>query len=190
MKKMLLFTFCVLFWGITVAGAATEGGSSPGADYLIGPGDVLDISIWKDEALTKSVLVLPDGRISFPLIGILNAAGKTLPDLKKEIEVKISKYLTDPVLTVGVNQVNSMIIYIIGRVNAPGKFILNSNVNVLQALAMAGGLNPFAKKSSIKIFRQDGGKTESFPFNYDEVVRGSRLDQNITLQRGDVLVVP
>ena len=111
MKKMLLFTFCVLFWGIIVAGAATEGGPSPGADYLIGPGDVLDISIWKDEALTKSVLVLPDGRISFPLIGILNAAGKTLPDLKKEIEVKISKYLTDPVLTVGVNQVNSMIIY-------------------------------------------------------------------------------
>jgi len=162
----------------------------PGSDYTIGPGDVLDISIWKDEALTRSLLVLPDGTIAFPLIGILKAGGKTLPELKKEIEEKITRYVTDPVLSAEVRQVNSMIVYVIGRVNNPGRFVLNANINVLQALAMAGGLNPFAKKGDIKVFRQRGDKTEIFPFDYDDVVKGSRLKDNIQLNRGDVVVVP
>jgi polysaccharide biosynthesis/export protein len=189
-KRLLLVSLCLFFLSGALAQAAPEETAAPAGDYIIGPGDVLDISIWKDEALTRSVLVLPDGKIAFPLIGILTASGKTLPELKKEIEGKITQYVTDPVLSAEVRQVNSMIVYVIGRVNNPGKFILNANINVLQALAMAGGLNPFAKKGDIKVFRQDGAKTEIFPFDYDDVVDGSRLKDNIELKRGDVVVVP
>lgn len=158
--------------------------------YIIGPGDVLDVSVWRDDALTKTVVVLPDGRISFPLIGEISAAGRTIEEIKKEIKEKLSLYVSDPILNLEVKQVNSLIIYVIGRVNNPGRFLLNTNVNVLQALSMAGGLNPFAKKEKIKIFRDEGGKTKIIPFNYDEVVEGKNIEQNITLKRGDVVVVP
>jgi polysaccharide export outer membrane protein len=110
--------------------------------------------------------------------------------LKREIEEKISPYVPDVTLSLEVKQVNSMLLYVIGRVNSPGRFSLNANVNVLQALSMAGGLNPFAKRNSIKIFRQEGGKTQIFDFQYDSVVDGKFLRQNIILQRGDVVVVP
>jgi polysaccharide export outer membrane protein len=96
----------------------------------------------------------------------------------------------DPVLSLEVKQANSMLIYVIGRVNSPGRFVLNSNVNVLQTLAMAGGLNPFAKKDKIKIFRQEGDRTVIFGFSYKEVVDGNNLEENIQLRRGDVIVVP
>ncbi len=162
--------------------------------YLIGPGDVLNISVWKDEALTKDVIVLPDGTISFPLIGLLKAEGKTVAQLKAEIEEKISQYVPEPVLNVEVKQVNSMLIFVIGRLNmlstVSGRLVLNANANVLQALAMTGGLNPFAKRNSIKIFRQEGGKTRIFPFHYDDVIEGKRLEENIELKRYDVIVVP
>ena len=147
--------------------------------YLIGPGDILTISVWKDDALTKDVVVLPDGVISFPLLGLLKASGKTVAQLKAEIEEKISQYVTEPVLNVEVKQVNSMIVFVIGRLNmaGSGRLILNANANVLQALAMAGGLNTFAKRNSIKIFRQEGGKTIIFPFHYDDVVEGKRIEK-------------
>jgi polysaccharide export outer membrane protein len=161
--------------------------------YLIGPGDVLSISLWKDEALTKDVVVLPDGIISFPLIGLLKAGGKTVPQLWAEIEEKIAQYVTEPVLNVEVKQVNSMLIFVIGRLNmtsSSGRLVLNANANVLQALAMAGGLNTFAKRNSIKIFREERGKTLMFLFHYDDVVEGKRLEENIELKRYDVIVVP
>jgi polysaccharide export outer membrane protein len=169
---------------------AGETGGDFGPDYILGPGDVVDIAVWKDETLTKSVIVLPDGKISFPLIGEVKAAGRTIPQLKQEIKQKISPYAPDPIISVEVRQVNSMLIYVIGRVNAPGRFALNTNVNVLQALTMAGGLNAFAKRDKIKIFRQEGNQTKIFRFKYDDVTEGSDLDQNIVLRRGDVIVVP
>lgn len=174
--------------------AAPGPGGSPGvdfgADYLLGPGDVIDVGVWKDETLSKSLVVLPDGKISFPLIGEIKAAGRTVPQLKKEIEQKIARYAPDPIVSIEVRQVNSMLIYVIGRVNTPGRFSLNTNVNVLQALTMAGGVNPFAKRDRIRIFRQEGAKTTIFRFKYDEVVEGIDLEQNIMLQRGDIVVVP
>jgi polysaccharide biosynthesis/export protein len=174
--------------------AATKGTAAQDASidstYPIGPGDVLGISIWKDDALTKDVVVLPDGLISFPLLGLIKAAGKTVAELRAELVENISLYVTDPVLNVEVKQVNSMIIYVVGRVNAPGRFSLNTNISALQALATAGGLNPFAKRDKIKILRQESGKTRIFPFNYDEIAEGRRLEENIELKRGDVIVVP
>ena len=160
------------------------------ATYPIGPGDVLGISIWKDEALTKDVVVLPDGVISFPLVGLIKAAGKTVAQLKSELEERLSQYVTDPVLNVEVKQVNSMIIYVIGRVNTPGRISLNTNITALQALATAGGLNPFAKRDKVKIMRQEGGITRIFPFHYDDIADGKHLEENIELKRGDVIVVP
>jgi polysaccharide export outer membrane protein len=171
---------------VKAAGEASKVDSS----YLIGPGDVLEIAVWKDEALTKAIVVRPDGNISFPLIGELAAEGKTVSQLKAAIEARLSKYVPDVDLYVNVQQVNSMIVYVIGKVNSPGRHILNAQVNVLQLLATAGGLNPFAKRGSIKIFRQDGTKTRILNFDYDDVTDGKHLEQNIILQRGDVVVVP
>jgi polysaccharide export outer membrane protein len=181
-----------LLWAAAGSVAGGEpAGVQPSADYLIGPGDVLAIAVWKDEALTRQVTVLPDGRIAFPLIGQLTAAGKTLGALTGEIEQKLARYVPDMTLNVSVQQVNSMWIYIIGKVNGPGRFNLNTDVSVLQALAMAGGLNAFAKRGDIKIFREqaDGG-TQILPFDYDRVADGEDIRQNVKLRRGDVVVVP
>lgn len=160
------------------------------AGYLIGPGDVLDISVWKDEALTRSCVVRPDGAISFPLIGDVMAAGRTVSQLKAEMEKRLNRYVPKATLSLEVKQINSMIIYVIGKVNSPGRYVMSANVEVLQALATAGGLNVFAKQNKIKIFRQEKDETTIFPFEYDEVIAGKRLEQNIMLKRGDVVVVP
>jgi polysaccharide export outer membrane protein len=182
---MVVFFLCPLTsWG------AKETPVLPTDEYRIGPGDILDISVWKDEALTKQVAVLPDGKISFPLIGEVTAGGKTLAELRQELEKKLSRYVPDINLSVVVTRINSMIVYVVGRVNNPGMFALNTNVNVLQALSMAGGLNPFAKRSKIKIFREERNGTQIFPFDYDDVTKGENLPQNIRLKRGDVVVVP
>ncbi len=162
--------------------------SSP--DYIIGPGDQIGISVWRDENLTKTVVVLPDGKISFPLLGELIAGNKTVARLKQELEAGLNRYIADTNVTVEVKQSNSMIIYITGRVNAPGRQLLVADTNVMQALAMAGGLNPFARRGKVRIFRQEQGKTTMFPFDYDDVMDGRHLETNIVLKRGDVIVVP
>ena len=165
--------------------------TSPVMDYIIGAGDVLNVSVWKDEALTRQVVVLPDGKIGFPLIGQVTAAGKTVAELTKELEQKLGRFVPGVDLSVVVQQIGSMTIYVIGKVNSPGRFALVSDVNVLQALAMAGGLNPFAKRADIKIFREvaDGG-TKVFYFDYDAVADGKDPQQNMRLKKGDVVVVP
>lgn len=165
--------------------------STPVADYLVGPGDILNIAVWKDESLTRQCVVLPDGKIAFPLIGQMTAAGRTVADISKELEQKLARFAPGVDLSVGVHQVNSLIVYVIGRVNSPGRFVLNTDVNVLQALAMSGGLNPFAKRGDIKIFREaEGGGTKVYTFDYDAVSSGDNIRGNIRLKRGDVIVVP
>jgi polysaccharide biosynthesis/export protein len=161
-----------------------------GDSYVIGPGDVLDISLWRDDALVRQVVVLSDGKISFPLVGEIVAAGKTIAELKKGIADKLTDYVPDPVISIEVKQSNSMVVYVTGRVNNPNRFPVNANITVLQGLSIAGGLNPFAKRNNIKVFRQEGDKTRVFLFKYDEVIDGKNLEQNIALKRGDVIVVP
>lgn len=162
----------------------------PGDDYVIGSGDILDISLWKDEAMTKQVTVRTDGKIVFPLIGEIAAAGRSVAEVKEEMVEKLKEYVPEPVLTVDVKQMSSMIIYVTGRVTKPGHYLVNSRVTVLQAISIAGGLNAFAKRGKIKVFRQEDGKTVTYPFDYDEVTDGENLQQNIVLKRGDVVVVP
>ncbi len=185
----ILIAVVLMGWVIESAWAADKAEPrSADPSYSIGPGDVLEISVWKEEALTKLLSVLPDGKITFPLIGEVQAAGRTVAQLKKEIESRLVRYVPDPVLSVSVHQVNSLLIYVIGRVNQPGRFVLNANINVLQALAMAGGLNSFAKRDEIKVFRGGEGNHVIYNFNYDEVSAGEKLAQNIVLMRGDVVV--
>jgi len=187
--KLLLGVLICLAAAVPAAAADTAM-PAIGQSYLIGPGDVLEISVWKEEALTKLVTVLPDGKISFPLIGETMATGKTVAQLKDEIETRLARYVPDPVLSVSIYQMNSLNIYVVGKVNQPGRFALNANADVLQALAMAGGLNSFAKRGQIKVFRKQDGNTKIFDFDYDDVTDGKKLDQNIQLVRGDVIVVP
>jgi len=161
-----------------------------GGDYRIGAGDVLNVDVWKDPVLTRLLAVLPDGKVAYPLIGELTAAGKTVEQLKKEIAGKLARYMKDPVGTVEVRQMNSLNIYVLGRVHTPGRTVLSSNVNVLQALAIAGGPTPYANRTQIRIFRQEGTRTLIIPFDYDEVTEGKNLESNIVLKRGDVVYVP
>lgn len=158
--------------------------------YHIGIGDVLMLSVWRDEALSRTVRVLPDGNVSLPLIGQLSAAGKTIAELEFEVTEQIKRYLPDPVLDISIGEVNSMLIYVIGKVRAPGRYPVQSRINVLQALAMAGGLDKFAEGDDIKVYRDEGGQTTIYEFDYEEVTRGKQLTQNIKLQRGDVVVIP
>ena len=191
LKGKLLFVLLACLTAAAVPAAAADTSTpAAGENYVIGPGDVLEISVWKEEALTKLVNVLPDGKITYPLIGEVAAAGSTVAQLKKEIETRLARFVPDPVLSVGVHQMNSLMIYVVGKVNNPGRFVLNANVDVLQALAMAGGLNAFAKRGQIRVFRKNDGKTRIFDFDYDDVADGKRLEQNIQLVRGDVIVVP
>ena len=186
---MIVAVVLMCFYSFAVF-AQEKTATSPVVDYVIGPGDVLDISVWKEQALTKLVTVLPDGKISFPLVGPITAGGKTLDQFSKELEQRLSRFVPDLNLSVLVHQVNSMMVYIIGRVNNPGRFILNSNIDVMQALAMAGGLTPFAEQGNVKIFRETKGGKKIFEFDYDDVAEGKKLKQNIMLKRGDLIVVP
>lgn len=159
-------------------------------DYLLGPEDVLEISVWKDEALTKQVVVRPDGKISFPLVGDVQASGRTAKQLQEELAKKISEYVPDPVLTVMVLEVNNLKVYVLGKVARPGEYKVGRPINVMQALSMAGGLTPFADSEDIVILRNNNGKQEKIKFDYGKVSKGKALEQNIYLRSGDVIVVP
>ena len=185
MKKevFLIFVFLVLVIGNSTAFAV-------GSSYHIGPGDVLEISVWKDESLSRKVVVPPDGVISFPLIGDMDVKYMTVTDVRKGITKRLSEYVPDATVTVILLSLDSMKAHVIGKVNKPGVFPITSGTTVMQILAMAGGLNPFAAGNKILILRQIQNKTVKIPFNYDDMLKGESLQQNILIQRGDVVVVP
>src|SRR5581483_1665827 len=132
----------------------------------------------------------PDGWLTFPLVGNVEAAGKTAYQLEQEIRKRLRKYIPDPVVTVSVKKIQGLKIFVIGRVGKPGEYVAGRYIDVLQALTLAGGLTPFAKESGIRVVRKQGGKEIVIPFDFSEVKKGKRLDQNITLRSGDVVVVP
>ena len=158
--------------------------------YHIGPGDIIEISVWKDEALSRTLVVPPDGIISFPLIDSINVTNLNVSDLKKVVTQKLSEFIPDATVTVMINEINSLKAYVIGKVKEPGEFSITLETNVVQILAKAGGLTPFASKGNIKILRQKENKITEIPFDYGEVEKGKNLEQNIILKPGDVVVVP
>ena len=159
--------------------------------YLLAPGDFIEISVWKEEGMQKDqILLAPDGTISFPLAGTIVAAGKPMFVLEDAIAARLADYITDPIVTVKLLQSNGNSIFVIGKVNKPGQYPANRRIDVLQALSLAGGLTVFAKESAIHVIRRVGNETKAIPFDYDDVIDGDELEQNIILEPGDTVSVP
>ena len=170
---------------------ATPAGNSANDDYLIGNSDVLEINVWQEKELTESVPVRSDGKISMPLIGEVQASGRTPTQLKEEITAKLRAYLTAPDVTVVVLQMNSRKFNILGRVMKPGSYSLSATTTVLDAIAEAGGFQDFAKIKKIYILRRDDkGRASHIPFNYKDVIQGKHPEENIALLPNDSVVVP
>ena len=159
-------------------------------DYTIGPDDVLGIVFWRDADMTGDVVVRPDGMITLPLLHDIKAAGLRPDELRAQIVTAAAKLIEDPNVSVVVRQINSRNVFITGQVARPGPYPVSGQMTVLQLIAIAGGVGEFADQKNITITRVQGGKTETLKFNYKDVARGKRLEQNIILKPGDTVVVP
>lgn len=158
--------------------------------YKLQPGDVLSISVWKEEDLQRVVLVRPDGGISFPLAGDLQAKGHSVDELRVQIANKLEKFIPDVQVSVALQELNGNAVFVVGKVNNPGVFPFNSKLDVVQALGMAGGTNAFAALNEIKVLRRENGKLRAIPFRYSDIAKGKNLQQNIVLHSGDTVIVP
>lgn len=179
-------------WGLMLIAGAAHGQPSGSEEegYAVKSGDVLFVSVWQEEALAHEVLVRPDGGFSFPLVGDIDASGKTVEQLRTELTDRLSSFISNPSVTVLVREINGNKIYVIGQVNTPGEFVVNPRVDVVQALSLAGGTTTFASLDDIFVLRRAGGTQRTLPFDYTDIAQGDNLEQNILLQSGDVVVVP
>ncbi|MCT2533336.1 polysaccharide biosynthesis/export family protein [SAR92 clade bacterium H231] len=173
--------------GILLAGLAN---AAKADTYLLNPGDQLDISVWNEEALQKTIIVLPDGMISFPLVGHLRAAGRSAAAVEKAISDKLDSFIAEPEVNVTVTSTRGNVTYVVGKVLKPGPIVMVQNTNVMQALAIAGGINEFASGNAIKIIRSNGEEPIILKVRYSDLEKGSDLSSNHRLQAGDVIVVP
>lgn len=179
----LLFVF--VFYGQTVH--ADSGISS---EYRLRPGDNVLVSVWREDALQREVRILPDGGLNFPLAGRLQVSGATTAEVERQLTDQLKQYISDPVVTVVVTDIDGNRAYVIGKINNPGPIVLSQPMTVMQALSMAGGLNTFASGNDIKIFRSDGDKQELLPVKYNDLIKGRSLDMNVLLHPGDTILVP
>jgi polysaccharide biosynthesis/export protein len=160
-------------------------------DYRLHPGDRVIIGVYDDpKLLPQEMTVAPDGRISYPMVGELLAGGKTVEQVRLELQARLKKYLSDPIATVIVTEAKGNVVYVVGQVTKPGAITMNPTINVLQALSIAGGANPYAKLDGIIIIRSSGGTQRVLSFRYTQVSAGRDLQQNVRLESGDVVVVP
>ncbi len=178
------------FFALAIGAFPSSSEATAGENYVLQPGDVVNVSVWREPDLDRTLLVRPDGGISFPLAGDLAAAGRTVDQLTADLVARLTKFIPSPVVTVALQENLGNRIYVAGKVNKPGVFLVNQDINVLQALAIAGGPTPFAKLKNIKILRREGGVEHAIPFNFKQVQRGERLEQNIILRPGDTVLVP
>jgi polysaccharide export outer membrane protein len=167
---------------------------APG-EFLLGPEDVLTVTIWKNQDLSREVVVRPDGMISMPLVGDIQATGLSANLLAKRIAERLTEYMASPIVFVQLKEVNSYFIYVLGEVARPGKYPLKSYANVMQGISLAGGFTVYAKKNKIKVLRVSGdgpsGKQQvEIPVNYDDILKGNAVPGNFFLRIGDVIVVP
>jgi polysaccharide export outer membrane protein len=167
--------------------AATPPGPS---EYILQPGDILTVSVWKEQDLSLEVLIRPDGGLSFPLVGDVTATGKSVAALRSEFTERLMKYIPNPVVTVAVKAIGGNRVYVLGKVTRPGEYMFAHPVDVMQALSLAGGTTSFAALNDIVILRRENGVLKALPFRYAEVERGKGLTQNILLESGDTVVVP
>lgn len=191
LRNILLFIAVLgLSGGVVAADADKNAAEAKKANlgYKLNPGDMIEVSVWKEPDLQRELLVSPDGYVSLPLIGHIKAAGRNVRTLNKTIAEKLSSFIPDPSVTVTLRQTSGSRFFVMGKVNRPGQYAMTSDISVLQALSVAGGVNVYAKTKSINVVRQGYGK--ALKFNYDDVSAGKNLKQNIILKSGDVVVVP
>jgi polysaccharide export outer membrane protein len=186
----MLFCTCLLLFPCAAESQPVPSEDIAPADYIVGPNDILSIFVWKEPDLTQEIIVMPDGRITFPMAGEVMARGKTVMELQYQITEKLSDYLTAPEVTVILRESRSRWIYTIGQVNHPGPYVLEPDTSVLQALSMAGGFAEWADQKQILIVRRQDNKELFFLFNYKEYISGKNLEQNILLQPNDTIIVP
>jgi polysaccharide export outer membrane protein len=161
------------------------------SDYIIGPGDVVHISVWKNETLSRTMPVRPDGKVSMPLLHDIQAAGLTAMQLRDKIAGALAEFLPNPEVAVSVTEVHSFRVSVLGEVQKPGVLELRGQTTILEVLAMAGGFRDFASPSKITVIRTEGdGKTQKLRFNYNRAVSSASDEQNLVLRSGDVIVVP
>jgi len=192
-KRVLFALLAVVLAGWAQAEEPKVGSKPPGIDlpaYRLQPGDVLTVSVWKETELQSEVLVRPDGGFSFPLAGDVEAVGKTVDEIRVILIDRLKRYIPSPVVTVAVKQIGGNRIYVVGRVNHAGDFPLSTPIDVMQAIALAGGTTPFAAINDIVILRRQNGQQQALHFHYSDVARGRALTQNVLLQTGDTVVVP
>ena len=209
-KRLAASCLCVLLssslWGQAAANdkqssAPAQKASAPASDssaakahddsFIIGNDDVLAINVWKEPDISRSIPVRSDGKISLPLVGEVQAAGRTPLKLEQEITSKLQSFISQPEVTVIVQQINSQKFNVLGMVAHPGTFLITNSPTVLDAIALAGGFRDFAKQKSIYILRQNADGTETrIPFNYKDVVKGKNPEQNVKIQPRDTIVVP
>lgn len=170
------------------AGRAVDGAQ---LDYHLQPGDTVTISVWKEKDLETEALVRPDGGLSFPLVGDIEAKGHTLREVRDTIAERLKPYIPDPVVTVAIKEIGGNEIFVLGRVNRPGGYPFSQPIDVMQALSLAGGTTPFAKLNRIVILHRDAsGAEHSERFHYADIAHGRDLAQNVLLHSGDTVVVP
>lgn len=197
----LIISWCLI--AVMVGGVAGCAGEQPNykvdmvapAEFLLGPEDVLTVTIWKNQDLSRDVVVRPDGMISMPLVGDIQATGLTANQLAKRIADRLTEYLASPIVFVQVKEVNSYYIYVLGEVAKPGKYSLKSYANVMQGISLAGGFTVYAKKNKIKVLRvgadgSNGKHQVEIPVPYDDILKGNAVPGNFFLRIGDVIVVP
>jgi len=160
------------------------------SDYILGAEDVIEVSVWKSPELSTTVFIRPDGKISLPLIGDLQATGLTPIELRDSIKVFLRKYKKTPEVSVIVREINSFSIFFVGEVNNPGKINLKSETTLLQALTLVGGLAEFANAKKIVLLRRENGEERRIKINYKDILSGKNPDGNVLLKRGDTILVP
>ncbi len=189
-KLYLLLLLLILPFNVVVAAGADLTNVNLSI-YRLHEGDTMTISVWKETALQKQVVVLPDGSITFPLVGRVMVAGLTAPEVEQLITNKLKVYIPDPVVTAVVVGIDGNRAYVIGKVIRPGPITITGPVSVLQAISIVGGFDKFANESGIKVIRNVGpDNTKIFPVHYHDIISGSDVSTNIELQAGDTLVVP
>ena len=162
----------------------------PAIAYTIQPGDVLTVSVWNEKDLLTDALVRPDGGLSFPLVGELQAAGRTIEDVRQLITMGLKAYLPQPVVSVALKVIGGNFVYVLGKVNKPGQFPFNKPIDVMQALSLAGGTTPYAAVDDIKILQRGASGLTAISFHYSDVAKGRNLAQDVLLNSGDTVVVP
>lgn len=197
--------FCGILMGETAASSQSDSsaaasftqtdpaaaGAQSSASYIIGSDDVLSINVWKEPDITRSVTVRSDGKISLPLVGELQAAGRTPSQLEKDITADLRSYIAEPQVSVIVQEANSQKFNILGQVTKPGSYSLTAGLTIVDAIADAGGFRDFAKKKSVYILRQDGsGHSTRIAFDYERFIKGKDTAQNIKLKPHDTIIVP